>query len=496
MKPSRWLPLLCLLLLAVFAVGALPMLDEESYLDMASQVASHRGQPYGWWRAWQPWGNDPAGDTSLFAHPPLHWLWLSLWQPMLGDGFALRLVSAGPWALLLGWAVGRLCELHLERPAVGAVLWLCSPVVLLGLQLSLMVDLPVLALSTAAVALWSARKPELAGALLAAACFVKYPALVIWGLWIPLAIREPRVLLRAAWPFALLFAGSQAFLYASTGHIHLLHVLEHAGEIGRGPLMERAIGTLVRLGLTLTPGAGSPTAAGVAALPAGLSVLGLELDGGVLLTALLAGWGGALLAMAALALKDSHRRILGLWALLCVGAVIFGHNYVGGRYLLPATVPLALLGAQHLERWLPEQLRAYGGLVALPWAVLGLAMVHAERKHAQAWAELAEAIVLASPEKGVFTGEWTFRYVMREKGWTYHSPAPLPPGSLIAVPKHASPGLHPEGEQLWAGEFGGPGLRLVDLEQGVGYHAETLGPRPLAWSEGPLASGQLIRVER
>ncbi len=495
MKPSRWLPLLCLLLLGVFAVGALPMLDEESYLDMAGQVAGHRGQPYGWWRAWQPWGNDPAGDTSLFAHPPLHWVWLSIWQPLLGDGFALRLVSGAPWALVLGWAVGRLCELHLERPAVGAVLWLASPVVLLGLQLSLMVDLPVLALGSAAMSLWSARKPELAGAVLAAACFAKYPALVIWGVWIPLAFRQPRLLVRAAWPFALLFVGGQAFLYASTGHIHVLHVLQNAGEIGGGPLLERAIGTLVRLGLTLSPGVGSPVAAGVVALPAGLSVLGLDLDGGVLLSGLLAGWGGALLAMAALALREQQSRLLALWALLSVAAVVVGHNYVGGRYLLPATVPLALLGAQHLERWLPKRLRAYGGMMALPWGVLGVALVHAERQHSQAWAELAERIAVASPEKGVFTGEWTFRYVMRKSGWTYHSPAPLPAGTLLAVPTHASPSIQGQGELLFAADVGESGLRLVDLEQGVGYHAETLGPRPFAWSRGPLASGQLFRVE-
>ncbi len=494
MTPSRWLPLLCLALLGAMAIGAVPMVDEESYLDMAEQIAGHRAEPYGWWRAWQPWGDDPSGDTSLFAHPPLHWIWLSLWRPLLGEGWGLRVVSGGPWALLLGWAVGRLCELHLERPSVGAVLWICSPVALSGLQLSLMIDLPVVALSAAAMALWSARKWALAGVLLGLACCTKYPALLLLGVWALPGLRDPKGLLRALWPFALVFGAGQAFIASSTGELHLLHVLQHAGEIGRGPLLERGVGLLIRLGLTLSPGAGSSAAAGVAALPAGLSVLGVDLDGGVLLCALLAGWGGALLAMAALHLRGQHSA-LALWALLAVAGVLLGHNYVGGRYLLPATIPLAILGAHHLQQWLPAGLRPYGGLMGLPWAVLGLAVVHAERQHAQAWMDLADQIVETSPAPGVFTGEWTFRYAMRKAGWTYRAEGPLPEGTLLARPTHASPGLNAQGAVLWQGALGEPGLRLVDLEQGVGYHAETLGARPLAWSTDPIAAGVLLRIE-
>ncbi|MED5372486.1 MAG: hypothetical protein VX899_15840 [Myxococcota bacterium] len=492
MRPSRYLPAVLVAVCAALAVGALPMLDEESYLDLAAQVHDHPWRPYDWWRSWQPWGDDPAGDTSLFAHPPGHWLWVSLWQGLLGEHWALRLPVALPWAAILGWSAGRLAESLSPRPHATALLWLGSPIVLLGLQLSLMVDLPFWSLSTLAMALWVLRKPGWAGAALSAACAFKYPALVLWGVWLPLGGREPKALIRAGLSFLAGFALVQGFVFASTGQLHLLHVLGHADEIGRGPLLHRGVGVLARLGLSVSPVA----ALGVAPLSglgglAGLSVFGEELDGGHALLFGLTAWGGVLVAHALNALRTPEDRLPALWALLTIAAVLLGHNYAGGRYLLPATLPLALLLSRGLARFRPRWVAA----MALPWALLGGWMVHAERQQARAW-EAAALEVSAGPERGVFTGEWTFRYVMRQQGWTFRSAGPLEPGTLIARPVHAGPGtLGLDAPVLELFSAGAPGLRLTDLERGIGYHAETLGPRPLGWSEGPASQVTLRRVE-
>ena len=54
MKPSLWLQLV-LALLAMVVAGKPLVVDEESYLAIASQIADHPGMPYDWWRPWQPW---------------------------------------------------------------------------------------------------------------------------------------------------------------------------------------------------------------------------------------------------------------------------------------------------------------------------------------------------------------------------------------------------------------------------------------------------------
>ena len=499
MSPRRILPLLFAALVALSA-GSPPVLDEESYLDIAHQLAAHPARPYDWFRPWQPWGATPPPDAYLFAHPPLHLWWLSLWSGLSGP--ALRLAAALPGALLLGWALGALAERFTRRPNAAALALLASPALLVASQAGLMIDLDTLALSCAALALWT--RPGLvaalgAGLLAGLAAETKYPALLLTVAILmdaTLDFKKSDKSARArlaifATAFGAVFFSMELFLATAYGRVHLIEVLREAGQIGRGPLAGRALGLLSRVGLCLPPlllvGADRRLLL-PALLGAGLVAVGLQgaLDPGLL--ALSAALGGAGAALLTRGLLGPGPRLLRLWAALSLLGVLLAHNYVGGRYLLPALVPLTLL--------LVEQAGARARLAGL-WLPVALGAAVAERAYAEAADEVARQLAAASPTPGWFTGEWSFRYRMEQQGWRFWSPEQtLPPGALLAVPANASPAapppgwtptLHVESTRRWP-------LRLIDLEQGVGYHAETLGPAPIGWSAGPLEQANLGRV--
>ncbi|MCP4806157.1 MAG: hypothetical protein GY913_05165 [Proteobacteria bacterium] len=466
MKPRFVLAAILALLCALFQLGAVPILDEESYLDIGAQIAGHPWAPYDWWRPWQPWGAEHPENAYLYAHPPGHLWWVAASQA-LGGGLLTRLAAGVPLAALLGYSAGALSERLGGWLAVGIIAG--SPILWLSLQTALMPDLGVTALATAAVAAWVYKRPALAGAALAAACSWKYPALVLllplgwlarkeWRLWAGFA------------PFVVL----QLALTAVYGEPHLTHVLATADEIGRGPLGSRALGTLFRLGLAGAPAWTGP--ASVFALIGAPLAFIPELDEGRLTLIVLGVLGSLALLRATVALREGPiAQLLGAWVLLVVLGVVFGHNYAGGRYLLPAVVPLGLLAATHLKGHLR--------FLALPTALLAPAMLFGERASMSAADELAQATTQAHPP-GHFTGEWTFRWRMQEEGWTFWSPGePLPTGTLLAVPTHSSPGPIPPGLELVDERVteGAGGLRLTDLEVGIGYHAETLGPLPVGF---------------
>lgn len=488
------LPLVCALVVLV-ALGRPPVLDEEGYLDIGAQIAAHPLRPYDWFRPWQPWGASRPEDAYLYAHPPLHLLWVSLWQAVWGWGPALRASAALPLAGVLGLAVADLALGWCRRPALAAALWVASPVVVLALQAGLMPDLGVVAWATASVAAhrrgqeggrgWSAA----AGALLGLACGWKYPA----GVLLPLlwATSPHRWTLLAA--FAAVWGGLEAALWAQYGRPHLLVVLAQAPRIDHGPLEGRLWGSLARLGLALSPLAllarprwGLGLAVGVAwfALPQMLGE-GLEFDGlhrGLGWALLAAGLGlvGTLLVRG----RSPGDGVLRAWALLALGVVVLGHNYAAARYLLPAVTPLALLVAD-AARW-PRV--AWAGVVL--WAALAGRMSVAVQAQAEAAVAVADALVEGLPP-GRFSGEWTFRWRMQAHGWRFFSPEErLAPGERLAVPTVSSPAERPAGLlPLRRAEAGEGALRLNDPRLGVGYDAETLGPLPLGWGQGPLEVG-------
>ncbi|MEC8425573.1 MAG: hypothetical protein VX000_17425, partial [Myxococcota bacterium] len=364
------------LALAAAVVAALlscpvPVLDEESYLDIAAQLDWLR--PYDWWRPWPPWGASREADAFVYAHPPGFLLWVKAWAALGGPVPALKVAAGLPWALLLGWSVGRLAERTTRQRWLALAAWLATPITVLGLQRGLMPDLMVAALSTYAVVAWieadradaSQRDRWLRGSglTLALACVTKYPALLL----LPVLLLHARVRrrLRGLLPFWLAFAVPfilvEGWLWVGYGRPHLWEVLSRADEIPRGPLGGRGLGVATRLGL------------GVAMLPLMLAPLrrlllpstvlagGLVLWGApggtdtsglvVLAVTAVPGVGAALVVGREWFAPSAPRAdvepgdglLLGGWALVVLLGVVVGHNFAAPRYLLPAMAPLAMV---------------------------------------------------------------------------------------------------------------------------------------------------------
>ncbi len=478
---------------------ALPVLDEETWLWLAAHAPMAR--PYDWWRPGPPWGDSPAPDAFVFAHPPLFIAWLKLLLPFAHDLADLRRLAGLPWAALLGLGVGLLAE-RAPRPWPTLALALSAPVVVLALGRGLMPDLMASGLVMAALCAWvlaweqARRWPVLVagGLALALAGFTRYPALILAPVLGMEAWRRGR--LRESLPFWLAFllpwAAGEGWLYALYGRVHLWEVLSRAGEIPRGPLPERILGVLVRLGLVVGPAA--LLAMDRRALPLGFLLGGLALalgwpEGpdtaerlGLLGLAVL---GGLALVGAARAREGDRPLLGGLGGVVTLG-VALGHNYAASRYLLPGAAPLLLaLAGRRRELWI--------GAAAAAQLGLSLALVRAELAYAEAAVAAAET-VLEDADPGSFTGEWSFRWRMEQAGWTFRATPPAE--GLVAIPENASPGFGP-GEGWEAVAHGGAGLgrlRVLDLAQGVGFYAETLGPLPLGWRPGRLEEVTLWRV--
>lgn len=514
---------LCVVVLS----SAVPVLDEESYLDIAGQLAWAR--PYSWWRAWQPWGLERPDDAYVYAHPPLFVLWVKAW---LAQGNALPVaavkIAAGlPWAMLLGWSAGRLAERLTRQPWWAAVTYLTAPITLLGVQRGLMPDLMCAALGALGMVSWlegcATPKPlrflrvrwlVLAGLALGAAAFTKYPALV---LLLPLGLhaRRTAAVSALAWValgFVALWGTGEAWLWSQYGRMHLLEVLARAGEIGRGPLPGRTLGAVTRLGLL-----------GVSALPfllgSGSRRLPLALGAGVFLCATGAPEGTPLLARVLLAglaglgvfvllealrevrgspldRRDGDSLLLGSWVAAVLASVVVAHNYAAPRYLLPLLLPLALLAARTAERRVGGLTLLTGG--AAIQLALGLAVTVAEHHFAHAQVEAADqALEAAGPDRpGVFCGEWSFRWRLEAAGWRWwDGRTPLPPGTRVISATEAVPAALPD---TWSPthtlQATTATVRVVDTQSSVSLYSETIGALPLGASRGPLETALLWEV--
>ncbi len=528
MSPSRWLPLALLVAWLPF-VGQPPVLDEESYLAITRQIADHPFRPYDWWRRWQPWGATVPPDAFLYAHPPGHLWWVTAWRGLVGQGVLLRILVTLPFLALLGFAAGRLAEGTCRRPHTAAFLFLASPVVVMALHDGLMPDLGMAALGTAAVAAWREALGRhqrldrglaaLAGLLLGLACMWKYPALVLLPVLVAHALHRGQ--LRAAWPawlaFAITWGHVELLLLIQYGRIHLLEVLATAPQIARGPLSGRTFGTLARLSLLVCPIplliASRWRYGGLAALVLSgvgvLAIVGLDQLGPVsaALLLLLASGGLLLVGRSVVALvprqKERRRRkkdrddtlLLGGWALAVILGVVFGHNYAGGRYLLLAALPLALLVGRTAENTPGGKLAARLG--GMGWATLALLLGMAQVRQAQA-TDLVARQAANRAKTGRFTGEWTFRWRLERVGWTAWVPGEeLKRGELLLAPIHSSPAPVPLERLILLEEISSTDtlpLRVVDLEEGIGLHAETLGPLPFGWHRAPLERVRIYEV--
>jgi 4-amino-4-deoxy-L-arabinose transferase-like glycosyltransferase len=521
--PELLLPLAAGLLVLLTCAHA-PVVDEEVYLWLAGAFAEDPLHPYAFSRTMQPWVG--GSETFAFAHPPLHWAWIAGWRGLVGAErlWLLRAVVALPPAMLLGWATARLARRTTRRPGLVAVAWLASPVTALAIASGLMIDLSAVALATAGVVAWreaiaakvsSTRLRWLlgAGVLLGLGVATKYPMLVLAFVVATHALRLRRI--AWSWPLwaAMLGVWGAVELWIGLAHggFHLGAVLLHAGEIARGSLAGRSLGVLTRTGLAMAPlllffsgrklitGASVVGAAAMAwALPPELGTMQ------VALVALLALMGANLVGLAGAGLAPRAQDeaqdgwLLGAWVLFTMAAVILGHNFASGRYLLPAMAPLACVVVRGLQG--RSLARAAAPAVLGAWAVISVAMLIADHRYARAVDRLAQQVI-SEHEPAWFVGEWAMRWRLEQAGWRYAAPEglgePLEPGDIVVSPTHAAPGPLPWERLETMRTISSPDtlpLRINDSEARVGWYGETLGALPIGWRRAPLDEITVYRV--
>lgn len=500
MKTWPWLALAAVAV-SLLALPKPPVIDEESYLWIGAHLDPLR--PYDWERSWQ------GSRSYAYAHPPLFLEWMAI-GARLGP-LGARLLNL-PFAALLGAAVGLLAERTCHHPRLAAGVWLSSTTVVLGLQDSLMIDLPAVALGTAAVALYreALDRPGWAwmlgaGLVLGLGIETKYPVLAValalalhglqWG-------GAPLLWLGAAAVVVPVEAG----LWLAYGELHPLAVWTGRGEIAAGPFGERLVGAMARLVLLPLPFVLVRTHLRAAAVGLGLAVLALAVVrpatlglGEALAVLVCTAAGGMVLARAAAAAASPATRrrkgdrgdalLLGGQVLAVFAAVVFLHNYASARYLWPAAAPVAILLVRAAEDVPGGKLLAKG--VAATAGVLAVILAIADWRFARASVEVADRALAAAMDaghaEGAFAGEWAFRWRMEAAGWARS--AETPEASVLVVAENASPGpLHREGyEPVRRVESSDTfPVRVVDVEENIGLYAETLGALPFGFGRGPL----------
>jgi len=527
---TRWF-IVALFALFLPFLGKAPVVDEESYLFMANAIAEHPFEPYDWWRNWQPWGSEISSNSFHFAHPPLHLWWMTLWHSLVGEGPLLRFLVAAPWILLFGISAANLAKTTTRNPILVLLVCFSSPVLLLGLHDSMMIDLGVLALSTASVATYrqalstrgkfDRRKALHAGLFLGLACSYKYPALLLLLLYL---VHLHRLgLLKSSqqlWlGFFAVFGGIQAYLALSYGQVHLLTALQSATDLDRSSVPQRSAGMFVRLGFALSPLLllSGPHLRRYLLPGAGIGLLSLWSLGrgdletpGILALLVFATAGGAFFTrgiVGAWPQKSRGRRqrdredglLLGGWATLVLLSIMFGHNYSDSRYLLPALLPLSLLVVRSSTQ--QAGAKPWIRIGSISWAALGLVVAIADYRFASASQELAQTIA-KEHQPARFSAEWTIRHTLEKQGWRFWHPSneggdyALQPGEKVVIfqnggssspPENAKKILHIRSPEHFP-------LRLLDAEVDAGYHSEGLGRLPIGWGSGSMVEATIYEV--
>ncbi len=504
-RPPFWLVPLALLCVIPF-LGKAPVLDEESYLWIGAHLNAAR--PYDWLRIWQPYDAD---DSFIYAHPPLYLWWMAGIHAVSSTVWIERLLCAVPFVSLYAWAVAIWAARSCRHPGLAAGVWLASSTVQLGLQDSLMIDLPAVAFVTMGLAMYRTGLDGTgmgrAGAWLGLAMATKYSMAMVC---VPVVLhavvygRGRAKLWALVIPMVVIPCLVEGAVYGLYGRVHVWEVWAHRGDIVAGPLDGRLLGTFARLALLplpivliLRPG----LFVGGAVL--GLAVLGAVGSGGLSPgeiggLAVSVALGGGILARSVAGLAGRDGSLLGGVVLCVIAGVAFGHNYASARYLLPAAAPLAILLTRSAEavrggRWLLQAAILVSGALALAVSI-------ADFRFARASAEVADHAIGRLRGQDLpavrFAGEWSFRYTLEDHRITRYRPGEvLPEGAMVVVAGWSSPGEFPR--ERWeprdhvesTDRFP---LRVMGTD--ISLYAETLGILPLGFSDEPLESATIYRV--
>ena len=161
------------------------------------------------------------------------------------------------------------------------------------------------------------------------------------------------------------------------------------------------------------------------------------------------------------------------WITIFVG-VCSTHNFASPRYLILGMVPLVVLIMRECSE---------GGWLRYPILVFSFGMsvqiAYSEHSHAKETLKIVQSIDI----EGRYSGEWTFRWAMREKGmklWKGES-------ASVLLPKQAVGGVFPQGFSRTHVYLGREGRRvLLDQAHSVGYYSELLGFWPVGYHQGTI----------
>ncbi len=541
------------LLTVPFAAKAVHI-DDVYFLEVAGNVLKDPLRPFAGavaledidYRVFAGAGRCPTTFASM-SHPPLVSYVMALVARLAGGFREVPLhLAFDLFAIGAALAMYDLARRFTRPPLVTTLLLVSSPVFVVSAQ-SLMTDMPALALSLAALAVFirgtdGGRGPTmlLSGVLAGLAILTRYSALLVVPLLCAYAFGQGR--LRKAWP-ALLGVSGVLGLWAVQnlavhGELHILASARHyrlffaGGGLDWAGLLNKTLGDLSGLGGTSFAAAILLLATGLrrrvvafglsllaAAMvfvvrPAGIERLNLY---SVLEVIAVAGCfaGGALLLVEALWPASGATRsagpgehdgaFLSTWLLLAIGGALFLLPFGTARYMLPVLPPLWILLVRRFwdhDHGLPR-VRAAAGLVIAQGLALSLVLGTVDEEYAGRYRDLAARIRESYPQRNVwFVGEWGFRYYMSQAGGRYLKSTDDTPqlGDVVVRPFIA--GMHEISPSLLARIAPVEQLRLpsrwpirvMNFEAKAGYYSHHWGYLPWAVSNAPLDTVDIFEV--
>lgn len=461
-KLEMWVWLVGVSILCLLLSPTPHVLDEETYLWIASQMAWLR--PYDWGMPFSPFHE----TGFVFAHPPL-FLW---WIKLCGDGWWTGL----PWLILWWWAVVRLYK-HTQVPwRTGLCVSICCTAVLLPVTRTAMPDLMTGALALSGLVIFSTHKSLLstvcAGMLIGLAAWTKYPALVV--LLAPIMTTSSLKRVGVFWLGAILIVMLGEFwLWTIYEQWHLFEVIEQSRLIGRSPFESRLIGIPMRLGLSLFP------IAMIRVFRAPLHTcvycgIGAWVSGD--LNGIWLGLGFSIIVQL---FRPTPHKLWRWTVVLVLLGILVGHNYVSPRYWL-LTGPLwwVLFKDEWTRLGLLQILTIFVASIVMSGLVYWT-----EKTHAYSLETLSER-ALEDTTLETFSGEWGMREVAQSKGLSQFQGS-----EKRLLVSHNSAGWLPSSDDGWTMEqrFDGPMVycRLVSQSESVGYYADSLGKAPIICSSTP-----------
>jgi hypothetical protein len=505
-------------------------IDDAAMHYYAARIAQHPFDPYGFEINWDQW---PVPANELLA-PPVVPYWWGAGICLLRDNPVLWKLWLFPFALVLAWSLAVLFRRFAGDLAVPLlVMTLLSPAFLPSFNL--MLDIPVLALSLASLALLvhacdrqSTCLTLAAGLIAGLAMQTKYTALIVPAVLLLYATlwRQPRLGVLAAVLACAVFAAWEAWIAQRYGQSHfLLHLRGRTGvswtrywALFRGAF--HGAGGLAPAVTLLALAALGFSRRWLAAMGAlvllGYAMLGVVPDslGTLALQQVIFGFFGlALLAAIAAVLWrlrpsqqcDPDERRVRWFLILWLGLELAGYYVLSPfpaarRLLGPIVVATLLVGRFAQESsWAAPRPMALAAIV-LFGAALGLGYFAIDcceaRAGQQAVAASLERIRNEPRPSGTiwYTGHWGIQFYAERAGMTPVVPdrSKLQQGDWLVIPFERWSQQHLD-------RAGAPLERVAQVEIGDGLPWRTvlpfyLGCVPLEHSEGPRMSMTIYRV--